>query len=197
MGLFDLKDKTDSEEEFDRLLENIAVDFSGDKPDYSELTIEQVDTVPGDELVGAVCQWIERKLADGEEDGLLRVDTLEGLPEPCGYVYAIKRLMDEFEKNGFNRFYSTEENAELAPFAADGFRALGEYDLVELCERSKVAYEKLLRKYGDEYFSEFLLGYGNNALTDLDFEFETLIKKKDLELELINYIRRNSDDFGD
>ena len=197
MGLFDLKDKTESEEGLDRLLESLSVDIGAEKIDYKELTIEQIDEIPSDELVKAVCVWINGKMDDGEEYGISRTETLKGLPEPCGYVYAIKLLIDEFEKNGFNKFYENPKNAEYIDFAIEGFRTLGEYDLTEICEQSKEKYKKLLKKHGEDYFSGFLIDYGNNALTELDFDFETIIEKKDLNRILINYIRGNSDDFGD
>ncbi len=197
MGLFDLKDKTESEEELDRLLESLSVDIGAEKIDYKELTIEQIDEIPSDELVKAVCVWINGKMDDGEEYGISRTETLKGLPEPCGFVYSIKLLIDEFEKNGFNKFYENPKNAEYMDFAIEGFRTLGEYDLTEICERSAEKYKKLYKKHGEKYFSGFLIDYGNNALTELDFEFETIIEKKDLNRILINYIRGNSDDFGD
>ncbi len=197
MGLFDLKDKTESEEELDRLLESLSVDIGAETIDYEELTIEQIDEIPSDELVKAVCIWINRKMDDGEEAGISRIDTLKGLPEPCGIVYSIKLLIDEFEKNGFNKFYESAKNAEYIDFVIEGFRALGEYDLTEICESSKEKYKKLYAKHGEGYFSRFLIDYGNNALTELDFEFETKLEKKDINRILINYIRGNSDDFGD
>lgn len=197
MGLFDLKDKTESEEELDRLLESLDIDIGNQTTDYKELTIEQIDEIPNDELVKAVCVWMDGKMDDGEGYGISRTETLKGLPEPCGYVYAIKLLIDEFEKNGFNKFYENPKNAEYIDFAIEGFRTLGEYDLTEICEQSKEKYKKLLKKHGEDYFSGFLIDYGNNALTELDFDFETIIEKKDLNRILINYIRGNSDDFGD
>ena len=197
MGLFDLKDKTESEEEFDRLLGSLSVDFSEQKPDYSELTIEQLDFIPSDGLVGAVCSWIKRKLSDGEEEGVSAVDTLSGLPEPCGHVFGIKTLIDEFEKNGFNKYYGDEYSSQFIDFAIEGFRELKEYDLLEIAERSKEKFIKLFNKHGRDYFNGFLLDYGNNALTTLDFEFETQIAKKNIERLLIDYIRGHSDDFGD
>ncbi len=197
MGLFDLKDKTESEEELDRLMKSLSVDVGAEEIDYRYLTIEQIDEISSDELVKAVCIWINRKMDDGEEEGNSRIDTLKGLPTPCGMVYSIKKLIDEFELNGFNKFYESPLNADYIDLAADGFRALGEYDLTEICEQSKEKYQKLCKKYGEDYFSEFLNNYGNNSLTELDFEFVSIIAKKVLKRLLVNYIRGNSDDFGD
>lgn len=197
MGLFDLKEKTESEEELDRLLESLSVDVGDKDIDYRELTIEQIDEISSDDLVKAVCIWIERKMDDGIEEGKEKTDTLLGLPKPCGVVYGIKLLVDEFEKNGFNKFYENSQNARFVDFAIEGFRELKEYTLSEITESSKDGYEKLLNKHGEEYFSRFMLDYGNNKLTDLDYEFETEISKKDINRLLVNYIRGHSDDFGD
>ncbi len=197
MGLYDLKDKTESEEELDRLLESLSVDVGDNNIDYRELTIEQINEISSDDLVKAVCIWIEQKMEDGIEEGIEKTDTLSGLPEPCGLVYGIKLLVDEFEKNGFNKFYENSQNAQFVDFAIEGFRELKEYELLEITERSRESYQKLLAKHGEEYFSRFMLDYGNNALTDLDYEFETEISKKDINRLLVNYIRGHSDDFGD
>lgn len=171
------------------LLSNITGKHSG-------LKNKDLDSVPDEQLVSAVMEWMWGKFNQDWSD---QYEVISSLPKPCQDIYSTYTIECEVNNGGFNQCYFNSSK-EFTNMAEEGFRAIGAVGFADIMARANATYSAIkddLEKYNDGTLESFSKSYENNPLNDHDSEFYDMYEKESLEQLYVQYIRANAKYFGD
>ncbi len=162
---------------------------------YEFLNKEDISTIPDDELVYAVMSWMWSKFNTDWSDDF---EIISSLPKPCQDMYSVYIIEGEVNNGGFNQCYFNSSR-QFTQMAEGGFQAMGAAGFADIMIRANTIYAEIkddLEKYDDGTLESFSESYENNPLNVLDDEFYIMYEREPLNQLCIDYIRANSEYFG-
>jgi hypothetical protein len=170
------------------------------RPIYSTLTLQILDSIPNDKLEQTIIDNIYAKI-DDKDLYKRNYSTITSLSEGRQAIFATWGLEAEVNNGGFNQyFFNFSTSGQFAEEARDGFKLIGAYKYSELTQKAIVLFlknAKQLSKFNDGSFESFSKSYENNPLNDLDTKFYDLSKIENLSELRIKYIRAHRLEFID
>lgn len=161
----------------------------------NSLKNENISSIPDDELVYEVMNWMWSKVGD---DWSHEYEIISELPKPCQDIYSVYIIEGEVNNGGFNQCYYNSSR-EFTVMAESGFKAIGAEGFADIMIRANIMYSQIkdnLEKYKDGTLEGFSKSYENNPLNLLDDEFYIMYDKEPLDKLCVDYIRENSEYFG-
>lgn len=166
------------------------------RPIYKKLTKEIIDTLPDQELNQTIFDNISINM---EGDKRNASDIIKGLSKGQQAIYSIWIVESEVNNGGFNQLYFNGYE-EIVKIAESGFSTIGAHGFADLTKRANLLYKEIkpdLQKYDDGTVESFSKSYENNPLDTFDTEFFKLYEKEKLTDLIIDYVRKNTDEFID
>jgi hypothetical protein len=156
----------------------------------------ELSNISDDVIQDAVIIWMNNKI---EKDWSNQHKIIESLPKPCQDIYACVIVANEINNGGFNQLFFNSAG-QFAYMAQNGFFNLGLIKMSQIMEQAIEIYNRskiILEKYKDETVESFSDSYTENLFNQVDDEFNEECEKCNLYDVCIQYIRSNSDCFGD
>lgn len=178
------------------LKKNLNKSLNNDLKKYEFLKQEEISSIPDDELIYAVMSWMWSKFNPDWSDDF---EVVSSLPEPCQNIYSVYIIEGEVNNGGFNQCYYNSSR-QFTKMAESGFNSIGAEGFADITIRANTIYSEIkddLEKYNDGSIESFSESYKNNPLNALDDEFYSMYEKEPLDKLCIDYIRANSQYFGD
>jgi len=154
----------------------------------------KLDTLPDNELIYAVLEYVFKKVGDDAEN---RLELLNALPEGLRAFFAVWLVDSEVKNGGFSQYFWNRGDGGAA-IAVFGFRLLGAEDhaalmeeAIEVRERERAVMSPFVAKGTLEAFSE---STKHTKLFPLDMRYYGL---PDIEPALIRFIRAHAELFDD
>ncbi|OIQ33068.1 MAG: hypothetical protein BM555_04730 [Crocinitomix sp. MedPE-SWsnd] len=164
------------------------------RPIYSELKIEHIDSTSDDELIQLVFDNLTTKLEDNYER---EFEIITSLSEERQTIYAIWLVEAEVNNGGFNQFY-VNSSGQFAEIAEMAFKNVNSEKLANLMAKAnKIWQEENLAERQDGSMESFSESYEDNPLNDLDSEFYDLCESESLFDLQVQFIRNNKEKFVD
>lgn len=183
------KDCTPTDEEIKQSVQSFL-----NRPIYKKLTKELIDTLTDHELNQTIFDNISVNI---EDDKRKESEIIKGLSKGQQAIYSIWIVESEVNNGGFNQLYFNG-NEEIAKIAESGFATIGANGFSDLVKRANLLYKEIkpdLEKYDDGTAESFSKSYENNPLDKFDNDFYNLYEKEKLMDMIIDYIRKNTDEF--
>jgi hypothetical protein len=163
---------------------------------HSGLQRKDLDSVPDDQLITTVMDWMWGKFNPEWSD---QYEVISSLPKACQDIYSTFTIECEVNNGGFNQCYYNSSK-EFTLMAEEGFKAIGAEGFADIMARANSTYSEIkddLEKQNDGTLESFSKSYENNPLNELDTQFYAMYEKESLEQLYIDYIRDNAGYFGD
>lgn len=163
---------------------------------HSGLQRKDLDSVPDDQLITTVMDWMWGKFNPEWSD---QYEVISSLPKACQDIYSTFTIECEVNNGGFNQCYYNSSK-EFTLMAEEGFKAIGAEGFADIMARANSTYSEIkddLEKQNDGTLESFSKSYENNPLNGLDTQFNAMYEKESLEQLYIDYIRANAGYFGD
>ncbi len=156
----------------------------------NKLKNNEIELIPDDQLESKIMKWLFDQV---DEKGTTEISIIRAMPEPCRYVYAVYVITGEVCSRGFGKSFG-EINSYFFSMAISGFLAMGTETLAEIVENACGVTGKFIAENGRKNISEL---ENNEELLALDNQFSTCEDMMNLSEKLVNYVKENSDCFGD
>lgn len=188
------KKKSSGEQERKVQLMESSIEAFQNRPMYTKLTKEIIDSTPDNVLEQLVFDTISQIIGDSGEEEL---DAVKNLNTGQRAFYSVWLVEAEVNNGGFNQFYENQSGI-FAETAVEGFRTFGAIKFADLMERANKLYSSIkldIKKKLDGSLESFSESYKDNPLNDLDTEFYALYSEENLNELRISYIRSHVNEF--
>ena len=178
------------------LFKNFMKLYFIDNKKQQTLLNENMDKIPDDELVSTVMDWMWGKV---NNDWSSEYAIISKLPKACQDIYSVYLIEAEVNNGGFNQcFYNSSKSFTL--MAEEGFESIGAVGFADIMRRANSLYSEIkdeLEQYQDGTIEGFSKSYENNPLNELDEVFYQMYEQEVLDQLCVEYIKMNSEYFGD
>ena len=184
-----------SKDSIDTSIEKSVEEFKN-RPIYSRMTAEIIDSTSDDQLLQIVFDNLCEKISEGYTREFEEVSSFSKNRQ---FIYVIWVLEAEVNNGGFNQFYYNP-SGKFAPILPEALRMVGAIKFSNLVERANAMYKRdydKITKYQDGSLEGFSKSYIDNPLNELDTEFYDLNNEEDLNQIQVDYIRSHKKDFVD
>lgn len=188
--------KKDTGELSKETMEQLAksVETFQNRPIYTELTDQIIDTTADDNLLQLVFDNLAEKLGTNYEK---EYETVMRWNKSRQAIYMIWILEAEVNNGGYNQFYFNS-SGQFYKQLPGALQLVGADQFANLTTRANAVFEKENKKitqHQDGTLEGFSKSYDENPLNKLDDEFYELYKTEDLQQLQIDYIRKHKADF--
>ena len=169
--------------------------LEGDLTPYTLLTEEMIDSISDENLVLAIFENLDNKLprdVDKEYEAVMSWN------KPRRSFYIVWWLEAEVNNGGFEQYY-INSSGQYYKELPSAFASIGAVKFAALAEKANIVFEEKKDLYNKPDLSaeEFVGLYENSPLNDYDVEFHSLYEEENLYDLLVEYIRKNKNDFVD
>jgi hypothetical protein len=167
--------------------------------EYRSLKKGAILNYDDDLLITVAIDWISSKITETSESIYA---VISELPMPSQYFHSMFMAKIEMEEGGFIQLFYNN-GIEIVELAAEGFKAAGQDELAGVIGEAARLYKELDLKYetlernDDSDLEDFFGLYETSAFEALDERFNEAALKININEILIDYIKANSDSFGD
>lgn len=170
-----------------------AEEFMRKQKEHASLRMEQLEVIPGNEIVHAVTSWIEGKF---DEDWRNMCEVINSLPTPCLNIYCADYVTKEIENGGFAQAFFNSSRDYIGA-GAEGFRAIGYPEPADIIEKALKIHFDSGRKASGHSIDDFLDLAGNEDYNAADMEFRKAFDKEKFDSLAQKYILKYSKYFGE